>query len=184
MTAAIITLCKCGHAERRHSDEYGCENDECGCSAFRPDDGKTAPVRVVPPPGPAAASQPPRGAAAASPPTGAPSIEQLLAAGKRSPSKRIAALAARVDGQVQALAGALHDERQAAETKRRADVEKEAARREVADLEQRLAAAKAKARRTPPATRVPGTGVCPDCGKTGLSNIGTHRFRAHGIKAG
>lgn len=169
MTSSTVTLCRCGHAAGRHSDDEGCDRGECGCAGFRP--GR---VETVAPPvsSPTVSSRPP----AAPPRTvvrpsapviprvdSAPTIEQIIAAGERSDSQRIRTMAERVRGQVDALRAAIAKERTDAEAKRRAAAEKEAAerrrtaehetaRRRVAELERELATERAKLRgvRTPP----------------------------------
>lgn len=87
----------------------------------------------------------------------------------------------------------IRDERGQAEAKARAQASREAALREVAELEARLKAARARARGASPANTLAkptatssdsaGDGVCPTCGRDGLKNVGAHRSRAHGYKA-
>lgn len=131
MTAAAVQVCRCGHPERRHTDDDGCLQGECGCVEFRPGaaarptavqprrDPQPPVARPAPPPmrSLTTRSEPPVSASGERPPT----IEQLLQAGKRSQIKGIVKLSERIAVQVNDLRGRLHDEREAAEAKRRAE---------------------------------------------------------------
>jgi len=82
---------------------------------------------------------------APSAPTG-PTAGELIAAGKRSGSKRTVALAEKIHGLVLDLRGRLAEDRLRSEAKLAKEREKDGVRREVADLEVKLAAARAKLR--------------------------------------
>lgn len=162
MTTPVFAKCLCGHSKQRHEGGLApqCVAMGCNCLRYRPDVAhapQSPPVVAVPPPRPAAPA-----------PTETPRQPRIsvIEAGKGSTNKSIVALANRIDQLLLDLDARL-----------RQDAVKDAVRREVAELETRLAAAKEKLR---PGAGQPGTGVCPDCGKPGLKSIGTHQFRAHG----
>jgi hypothetical protein len=140
MSAPRFVDCRCGHGKPDHQrDGFApqCTASGCTCLNYRP---KTAPdatpggVRVL---------------LDSTTGTGLPTAEQIIAAGRRSPFKRTAALADKVADQLAALRTALRDERQAVEAKRREEAARESARAEVALLERQLAEAKAKLRGKP-----------------------------------
>lgn len=150
-TPVVVALCRCGHAESRHRDEEGCGNQECGCAEFRA--GASAPAASQPARVPIAAAALPRRPVVPIPaPAAGPSAEQVIAAAKRSASKRTQHLAERVEGGLAELRSVLSAERQAAEAKRRSEAAKEAARSEIQRLERELATARAKLH---PASRAP-----------------------------
>lgn len=78
---------------------------------------------------------------------------------------------------VEELARRLEEERAAEEREQQRQKQTDAARRRVTELEQELAAARAALRSAPRQT-------CPDCGATGLRNVGVHRAKAHGYQKG
>jgi hypothetical protein len=108
-----------------------------------------------------------------------PTIEHLIAAGRRSDSKRIAALAGKIDDLVAGLREQIRHE-----------TEVTAAREEIAALEAKLAKAKQKIarptrpRRTAPERPDNGVYACPNCGDTFTTpqGRGSHRARAHGFR--
>lgn len=216
MTAPQFADCRCSHPWGRHEGALApqCTAKGCTCLQYRPNVVAAAPTPAglahTPP-----AARPPLAAVptpAVAPPGGPPTVEQLVAAGRRSSNKRIAALAEKFDGIATDLADRLRAERVAVEEKARAAREAEEARRlavqaraaverEVAELENRLKAAKQKLRstpakgfkngRTPPApTRAPqvaapvvGTHACTHdgCDRTfdSAQAVAMHRRRAH-----
>lgn len=164
MTAPQFADCRCSHPWGRHEGALApqCTAKGCTCLQYRPNVVAAAPTPAglahTPP-----AARPPLAAVptpAVAPPGGPPTVEQLVAAGRRSSNKRIAALAEKFDGIATDLADRLRAERVAVEEKARAAREAEEARRlavqaraaverEVAELENRLKAAKQKLRSTP-----------------------------------
>lgn len=188
MTASRFLPCRCGHPKSEHEAlAPQCAAGHCTCLRYLP---VGAPGAAVPRPTSMLASVPPATPTPVRGPVepGGPTIEQVITAGKRSSSKRISALAKKVEVLAGDLRTRLAEERVAADEARRKAAATEEARREIIELEAKLAAARAKLRpagRTPPATSAnTGDGVCPDCGKTGLKSIGPHRSRAHGYRAG
>lgn len=114
-----------------------------------------------------------------------PTVEQLIAAAKRSHAVFTRRLAERIEKQVKDLLGRVAAERDAADRKRREDAEREKYRDEVHRLEAELAAAKAKLRRQAPPSPANSTPLnCPDCGGTFAKpqGLGSHRARAHGYR--
>jgi hypothetical protein len=116
---------------------------------------------------------------AAAPIADQPTVEQLIAAGLRSDSKRIAALAGKIDDLVAGLREQIRHETDVA-----------AAREEIAALEAKLVKARQKIarprkpRRTAPEQPTNGTHVCPDCLQsfTTPQGRGAHRAHAHGFR--
>lgn len=178
----------CQHAKHRHETpgfDGECIAALCKCTRFVAKD--TAPAPAAPlqaAPAPAAPSTPV--------PVVGPSTDQLIAAGKRSASKRTVTLAERIEAQLLELRTRLHDDRRTAEEAQRREQERTAAAAEVAKLKAALAAAKAKLHgRTPPRTKsttpaAPGLGGPHPCPVTGCdrSFVSTqaaamHRRRAH-----
>lgn len=104
-------------------------------------------------------------------------IEYTLRAGKRSQYKRTVTLAEKIAVMIVDLRGRLADEREHFEQQRKAEEEREAARRRVAELEQQLAAEKAKLQ----PKRKPRNGKkepCPHgCGS--FLNLGVHKAHKH-----
>jgi pyruvate/2-oxoglutarate dehydrogenase complex dihydrolipoamide acyltransferase (E2) component len=201
-----LAKCRCSHTKDRHEVpgfDGECTADGCKCLSYRPSVAE-APARTTPPglahtppaARPPLASVPPTTPAAPAPPVNptpaavGPSIEQLVAAGKRSDVKRTVVVAGRVEELLTELRARLVAERASVEAKRQREAEKQAARAEIAALEKELADAKAKLRgtTTPPAAKpkpatVGGTHPCPvaGCDRTFDSPYGAvlHRRRAH-----
>jgi hypothetical protein len=122
---------------------------------------------------------------APSAPTG-PTAGELIAAGKRSGSKRTVALAEKIHGLVLDLRGRLAEDRLRSEAKLAKEREKDGVRREVADLEVKLAAARAKlhGRTVPddaPSPRAASPCSRPGCDRTFASGQARamHERRAH-----
>lgn len=198
MTTPRFASCRCAHPKADH-EQPGlapqCSARACTCLSYRPISaaGAAAPTPVAPAARPAQHPQP--APTPTSPPArDNPEVETLLARGHASTSKRITALTAKIEELLkdleQRLVEAQHAaEQAAADEKRRAD-----ARARVAKLQRELDQAKAalrparkttsSARPGPRPSATPGDGVCPECGRTGLTNIGAHRSRAHGYRAG
>lgn len=217
MTAALpgqrFAPCRCSHSKEQHEAlAPQCAAPACTCLSYRPNlDPAASTVLTTAPAGlRTVPARPPLQAVPANhQPTPPTNVSSVVAAGKRSDSKRIQALAAKVENLYDELLERLRAEREAVEERRRAeqakadakrlaDQARETARREVAELEAKLKAAKQRLRSTPakgfkdggtppvpkkPAAERTGTAVCPDCGKDGLSNLGAHRSRAHGYRA-
>jgi hypothetical protein len=195
MSAPAIALCRCGHAERRHNDEEGCANSECGCVGYREgsilDTPAAARASTPPPTRPTPSPAPARPTLTAN--TNAPTVDQILAAGRRSTHKRTLGLVAKIEGLTADLRARLRDERAAAETKAREDAVKEQVRAEVTALEAQLAAARAKLRgdRTPPSAKsTPASGdvSCDqaDCTRSFVTKqaLAMHKWRAHDLRKG
>lgn len=120
-------------------------------------------------------------------------LEQLLREGKTSPFKRTVQLAEKIAVQLVDLRGRLSDEREhAAELRAQQEAEAEA-RKEIAELERKLAEAKAKLRgkhpaaaptSTPASPQPKGEYVCPECGdvKDTPQGRGAHRAKKHGYR--
>jgi hypothetical protein len=187
VTAPRFAGCRCGHSKEAHSVPSmapQCTAQKCACLAYRPDVATVPPRPMTTPTVPA-----PPTVTLVPEPTDGPTLEQVLQAGKRSDLKRTVALAEKVADLLADLRGRLADERRAAEAQRKADAEREAAGAEVARLEAALRVAKAKLRGAPAqaATSTAGTGRstqdCPTCGLP-FSNLGVHRAKKHGHKAG
>lgn len=157
MTAPRYVECKCGHARALHPErtEEACVEPGCGCEEYRPvtlDRALAGGVTKLPT---ARAEK--------------PSAEQTIAAGRSSTAPRIARLADKIAEQITQLRALME-----------ADAEKAIARAEVAELERQLAAAKAKLSSGVNSTRAATPpSDCPTCGKS-FSNVGAHRFKAHG----
>lgn len=166
--------CRCGHDRNAHfQDGFApqCTAPHCICLNYQPE---TEPVTLRP----------------ANDNGTSTSIDQLVAAGRRSSTKRIATLANRIHGLAAQLHTALEVERGHAEIAR-----------QIARLERELAAAKASLKTKTTAThkppsppppvkrdslgrRVPAeraTQICPDCGQS-FANLGVHRARRHGYR--
>jgi hypothetical protein len=170
--------CRCGHDRPAHYQNGfapQCTAARCTCLRYQPADQNTPTPRATT--------------------DNDTTIDQLVAAGRRSSTRRIATLAQRVHDQAATLRALLAAERSKAEATRRAEADKQAARREVERLEVELAAAKAKLRGKPapaaPTARRDTLGrriardatpkVCPDCGQT-FQALGPHRARKHGYR--
>ena len=172
-----MLICGCGHPETAHAGApLGCKSC-AGCGRFRPRPASIVP-NVVTAPAPAPAASP------------TPQAEALIKAGKRSQSKRTAALALKVEHQLAELLELVRDERRAAEAKEAEEKAAAEARAEIARLEQELAAARAKLPTAAPRAPRRGAGrtlprdkKCPDCGREGLANLGVHQRTAHGALA-
>jgi hypothetical protein len=145
VTAPRFADCRCGHTKLNHDPlAPQCSASGCTCLSYRPSVAEPAAAPTTPP---GLRAVPSTRTAAPS----APLIEQLISAGKRSTTQRTVKLAEKIDAELADLRTRVNDEREAVEAKRAADAEREAARVEVARLEEQLAAAKAKLRgRTPP----------------------------------
>ena len=186
--------CRCGHDHAKHFDwdlRPQCSQQPCGCLNYRPATSPAAAPAAATPP-----ARPPMTAATVSslPPRREPdiaardqrppSLEALLAAGKRSEFKRTVALAERIAVMVHDLRGRLTDEREAAEEKRVREEQLERTKREIAELEEQLKAKREAIRAVAkpsgsPAVTVQAKQNCPTCGLP-FSNVGVHRARAHG----
>jgi hypothetical protein len=220
MTAAApqpIRLCKCGHMERRHvpspDTDNWCGAADCDCPRFELGEEVTpAPHRVAAP----AAEVPERinvpvQEQPASPHRvvvidgrrelmgqPGPSLADLIAAGRRSSLKRTVTLADRIVEMAQDLAARLRLEQAAAEKAAADHAAAEAARREIADLEARLAAARAKLKGSTPAPDGGGDGSkrryrvqqkphpcladgCPTVAKS-KAGLESHRRSAHPVE--
>ncbi len=158
----------CGHSKEAHEVaglEPQCTASGCVCVFYREPRPVPAPPRVVT--------------------TGAPpTVEQLIDAGRRSENKRISALADKVAGSAAELRALLREEQATAEI-----------RREIADLEQKLATAKAKLRGTAkpvkasvkaaaaPAPAAAEKVKCPSCNdEVSARGLGPHRAKKHGYR--
>lgn len=196
-----VTPCQCGHARRRHElpgFDGECVADGCRCTTYRPRLPSSDSVEVVLP------VRRPFAGALGVPAPARSGVEQVIAAGKQSASKRTVAIAERIETWVADLYRRLRAEREAR------------------DAEAQLAAAKAVTAAPAPVVeplppedepavaRVAGGYVCPDCGQacangTGLAahkrkhaaatspcpdcgrpikagGLGAHRLHAHGIR--
>lgn len=153
MTAPRFAPCRCTHPKLLH--EQGdlapqCVARGCSCLAYRPAtvNAPSAHMRAVVTSTPVTTSADP----AQVPSPSAPTIEQLIKAGKRCNAVFTRRLAERIEKQATDLLGRIAAERDAAERERREQAEKDKVRAEVARLEAELAEAKARLRgRTPPA---------------------------------
>lgn len=177
MTAARHLDCRCSHSKEDHDREGfapQCTATACTCLAYRPAvhqrEASPTPIRAA--------------VAEAD-----PSADQIIAAGITSDSKRTKALAEKVCGLLVDLSARLADEKRHAEKVRKDRAEREQAQKEVERLARELAEAKARAKGKPvahnvqrAARAVQGDGVCPQCGKSGLTNVGAHRMKAHGYR--
>lgn len=182
--------CECGHALQRHEVpgfDGECVSDGCRCAKYRPRSTTvdltppaTAPVTAPAPAKPA----PPAVVQAARP--GGPTAEQIIAAGKRSTSKRTSGLAVRIEAHLTDLTQRVRDERKGAEERREKTARQEAARAEVERLSAELKAARAKLS-SPPTAHPPTFGEypCPTDGCTKVATtpqgLGAHR-RHHGYR--
>jgi hypothetical protein len=173
----LVLACLCGHAKQQHGKPgFPPRCAACTCRQYRPaTPAGTAQLAAVNDTDTTAG-------------TPLPTIEQLLAAAQRSPSRRILALADKVNAVVTDLRARLREERETAQ-----------ARQEIAELEDRLAAVKAKLRsRAAPTTNAQdaaapapeGSGefACPDpdCGQSfdTPQGRGAHRAHKHGYRRG
>jgi hypothetical protein len=165
MTAARFAPCRCGHSHAEHQAlAPQCSAGHCTCLRYQPATAVEA---------------------------SGPTAEQLLGAGNRSHAKRTVALAGKITGLLTDLRARLIDERAGAEARAVMERAHAETRKQIADLEAQLAAAKAMLRgRTPPAatrsTRVVAAGdllPCrrPDCGRSFDTPQGraAHERRAH-----
>jgi hypothetical protein len=186
MTASPIEHpdCRCGHSHEQHAAlSPQCSAARCECLRYQP------AQHVVP------AVSAPIGvqlvhAAPAKPPTptsSGPTIDQILAAGRRSQFKRTVALAEKIAAELRDLRGRLVEERAIAEADRAQAEARAKALAEIAELEKKLAAAKAKLKDTrhaaglPGGERTAGAGACPDCGELfdTAQRLGVHRRWKH-----
>lgn len=167
-----------------------CVAGGCNCLTYRP---ATAPEK---PPTPAATVSPIRSVPSA--PSEEPevndqqpaSVEDVVREGKASSSQRTVKLAEKVAALVDELTGRLASEREDAAAAKAREEATASARAEIAQLEAKLAEAKALLRGTPKAkpanqgfeVHVPYT--CPDCPKvlTTPQGLGAHRAKAHGYR--
>jgi hypothetical protein len=215
MTAPRFAGCRCGHSKEAHSVPSmapQCTAQKCACLQYRPDVARNVqpatPVGLRPPGGTAVPQIPQRSvpiqaeSAAMPEPTdrdifragNAPTIEQILAAAKRSEFKRTIALAEKIAEQVADLRGRLNDEREAGEEARKEAAVREQARKQIAELERQLAAARAALRGgpvSPGATRsISGESVpCTEVGCARVfsrpQGLSRHLRETHGVeKAG
>jgi hypothetical protein len=147
MTAATTPLlCACGHPSRLHTEAFGCDVNACGCDQFRagaiPAGQPVArPQTQLPAP---AVVRPIVTAAPAQPVALANDPRVLFAAAKRSSSKSVVALGAKVEADLAKLLELLRGERESAEAARLREARAAETKAEIARLEAQLAAAKAK----------------------------------------
>lgn len=206
MTTPRFAPCKCAHPKSEHERdgfEPQCVAPSCTCLAYRPDVARTvqpaSPIRPV-------VQQSVRQVATQSDSSritnrdvaprepsddeilrGRPAtVEQILAAGKRSQHKRTVALTEKIAEQIHDLRGRLQDEREAAEEKQKREAAQEAARAQIAALEEQLRAAREQLRGTPTPNTSGGSRQgdkkdCPDCGLA-FANLGVHRHKKHGYR--
>lgn len=149
----VVRICACGHPERLHSEEFGCDNTVCGCTSFR--EGSSGVVDLTPRAAPPAAVRPAASTVHRVPPAAVgPTADQLVAAGRRSTVKATAALAEKIERQLVELRQRLRDERETADASARRVAAIAAAERDVERLERELAEARARLKalkhRTPP----------------------------------
>lgn len=147
MTGPRFVDCKCGHGKALHENaDFApqCVGPGCGCVQYRVAGGSA--VRSV------GAHTPPARLTTA--PQSSPT-RSIVETGLASTNKAICKWAERVRDDLDKLAAMLRD-----------DDGKAAARAEVADLERRLAEAKAKLRPSPKAVAVVVAGTVP-CGREG-----------------
>lgn len=188
--------CECGHPAQRHElpgFDGECVSEGCRCTTYRPRLTAVAPALLGRPvPTPVRSG-----------------IEQMIAQGKRSQSKRTRALVDRLESEVADLYGRLKAERAmvaaqaaAASAKQVIDAPLPATVPLPADdLDTKPEPAPSVARPCPvdgcefvagnpqglaSHNRSVHIGVpqvaCPDCGKA-VRNLGVHRYHAHGIRA-
>lgn len=151
--------CVCGHPKLSHELELApqCVAEKCTCLSYRPKSavapGGTASLTTIPT---------------------RSGFEQMLAAARRSESKRVQALGEKIRGLFDDLAARIEAESASAE-----------ARAEVARLERQLAEAKAKLRGKTgvPAAADPGEFQCAVCSKTvnSAQGLATHVTRVHKV---
>lgn len=181
-----VDTCRCSHSRQAHEIAGlapQCTQPKCECLRYR---GPVAvpPTGIPAQPATMASGSPSRPltiTTATTVPTPGPTAEQLIAAGKRSSLKRVAALAEKIEAELGALADRLREERQATEAKRKRAEEQEAARREIRRLEKQLADAKNRLKTTPTQAAPTGEFRCSDCGKETATQRGlvVHRARLH-----
>lgn len=186
----MATACKCGHTKVSHPESHDEACKVCDCPEFIPAglnvDSPTlgSPSAPVSPLVPLTTTAPPVTIVAAA---AAPTVDQLIAAAKRSKMKRTVGLAEKIETLAADLRARLAEERKASEEERRREAAAEATRAEIAELERKLAAARAKL----PA-RIKHRGeelsaaptACPDCEFTGSPvAVGVHRARKHGYRS-
>lgn len=169
-------LCRCGHLQHRHEVpgfDGECVADGCRCTEFRARDQGTVPARSTTRP----AVSIPTSQTIAQPGPAAPTISDLIGAGKRSEVKRTVALAEKLEALALDLRGRLADERKAAIEARERQAQQAAARAEIERLQRQLAAAKAKLGGAAAADH-----PCPSCPQrfTTAGNLGRHRRDMHG----
>jgi septal ring factor EnvC (AmiA/AmiB activator) len=158
-----MPACLCGHSHAEHESlAPQCSAARCECIRYRPN--RTTPrVLTI--------------ATAATTDELAKKIstDDLLTIGRRSDHKRIAALAEKITGELADLRNRVADAAAAEDAKRAADAQRVKALAEIADLETKLAAAKARLKppKPPAAAERPFTeqlgrpGLqCPVCGRT------------------
>lgn len=186
MTAPRFVNCRCGHTHAMHPErlDEACIAEGCECEEYIPGTRPVAPATV--------GARPPaqRGPDALSLHRAMPpqSVEQLLAAGKRSSAKRTLAVVEKVEGLLEDLRQRLLAEHQAADEQRKAAAEREAAREEIVRLEAQLEQARAKlktpkptsASRAHPPTYGEFPCTAPGCDKvsTTAQGLAAHR-RSH-----
>lgn len=163
LSAAMPARCRCGHNKARH-DVAGfdgeCIGEGCRCIRYREVE-RTGPPATAGSAGRTDVGLPPQTA-------------QILKAGRASGDRRAQLVADRIEALCTELGALLK-----AEAARAAA---DAARERAAQLKREIAAqpkAVGGHRASPP----PATGVCPECGKPGLRNVGAHRTKAHGYRA-
>jgi hypothetical protein len=183
--SGVPVICKCGHSLLRHNDVDMESDDMCGaigcdCEEFIPTgvEERLRALTTTPetrPPGPRPAVPAPTGTIA--------TAAGLLVNAQQSHSKRTRSLGERIGALLQELTERLNEEESSS-----------AARREVAELEAKLAAAKAKLRGEPTTQSGPRTGrgynitygqfPCPDCDKISTTAQGraSHRRISHGYR--
>jgi DNA repair exonuclease SbcCD ATPase subunit len=158
---ADMPTCLCGHSHAEHEPlAPQCSAARCECIRYRPN---RTPPRVL-----TVAPAPIREVATTI------TIEDLLTIGRRSDHKRIAALAEKITAELEDLRRRVADAAAAEDAKRAADAQRAKALAEIAELEAKLAAAKARLKPGKPTTAEssfterPGhPGIeCPVCGRT------------------
>lgn len=169
--ATPVDYCaRCSHNRRRHElpgFAGECVSDGCRCGAFLP---RTQHVAIP--------ASPPRL------PSPRSDLAVLVEAGKRSASKRTRAVAERVETFAADLHGRLRAEREQREAQ-----EALAAAKTVTDVpmptvdplpaEDLVGAPNASPLK---GRELPADKTCPECGKSGLKQLGAHRRFAHGYR--
>jgi hypothetical protein len=192
VTAPRFVDCKCGHSKDHHEMPAlapQCVAGGCNCLSYRP---ATAPEKSKPPAATVSPIRPVPSAPSEEPEVNdeqPAAIDDLVHDGKRSSSQRTVKLAEKVAALVDELTGRLAGEREEAAAAKEREAATAAARAEIAELEAKLAEAKALLRGTPKAKPTPtakqtGEYPCPDCPKvlTTPQGLGAHRAKAHGYR--